>query len=142
MKGSHRTLDDWLSDIDQMATKVAEHTRGMSRSDFNSNEPVIDLVTKKLENIGEAVKWITKNFTEFAEVHSNVPWSKLARTGTSWPMVTSKLIATCFGRLRKTTFLSSIAKSNRSSLCGKRIKQQQCALRITGSVGTDRFMPS
>ena len=63
-----------------MATKVAEHTRGMSRSDFNSNEPVIDLVTKKLENIGEAVKWITKNFTEFAEVHSNVTWSKLART--------------------------------------------------------------
>lgn len=54
MRESHRSLGDWLSDVEENAAKVVSYTSTLDSDAFLANEPVRDLVIKKLENMGEA----------------------------------------------------------------------------------------
>lgn len=79
MAAKRRTLDQWLDDISVAAMKIARHTDPISYNDFLSNEPVQDLVIKKIEIMGEAAKNITRGYPAFAEAYQHIPWSSLTR---------------------------------------------------------------
>ncbi|WP_375428085.1 DUF86 domain-containing protein [uncultured Sphingomonas sp.] len=77
MKASHRSLGDWLSDIEEMASKVVAYTAETDFEQFMANEPVRDLVIKKLENMGEASRYIRKLHPGFQESVPEMPWRDL-----------------------------------------------------------------
>lgn len=55
---SKRDLRLFLADILDAIAKVERYIEGISFEEFQSNEMVIDAVTRNLEVIGEAVKRI------------------------------------------------------------------------------------
>lgn len=77
MKASHRSLDDWLSDIEEMSAKVVAYTSEIDFAGFLANEPVRDLVIKKLENMGEASRYLRKLHPGFQETVPELPWRDL-----------------------------------------------------------------
>jgi uncharacterized protein with HEPN domain len=77
MKASQRSLHDWLSDIEEMASKVVAYTAGSNFEEFMANEPVRDLVIKKLENMGEASRYIRTLYPGFQESEPELPWRDL-----------------------------------------------------------------
>lgn len=80
MRAAHRSLDDWLSDIEENAAKVVAYTSTLSYDAFLANEPVRDLVQKKLENMGEATRYLHQLHPEFPPTCPSIPWRELADT--------------------------------------------------------------
>lgn len=58
-------LDDWLDDLLTNAEKIIAYTRPIDYQEFLTNEPIRDLVTKKIENMGEATRYIRELFPDF-----------------------------------------------------------------------------
>lgn len=79
MAAKRRTLDEWRDDIAVAATKIARYTDPISYPEFLTDEPIQDLVIKKIEIMGEAAKHITRDHSDFAETYKNIPWSSLTR---------------------------------------------------------------
>ncbi len=79
MAKKRRTLDQWLDDIAVAATKIVQHTSPISYEKFLSDEPIQDLVIKKIEIMGEAAKHITREHSGVAETYKHIPWSSLTR---------------------------------------------------------------
>ena len=79
MAKTRRTLDQWLEDIAVAGSKIVQHTGPISYDKFLLEEPIQDLVIKKIEIMGEAAKHITREYPDIAETYKNVPWSSLTR---------------------------------------------------------------
>lgn len=78
MRAEHRSLDDWLADIEENAAKVVAYITSMDFDSFLTNEPVRDSVIKKMENMGEASRYIRKLHPGFQETVPEMPWRDLA----------------------------------------------------------------
>ena len=78
MKAEDRLLDDWLDDLLVMAEKIVAYTTDIDYSQFLNNEPVRDLVIKKIENMGEATRYIRELFPDFYEA-APIPWRDIRR---------------------------------------------------------------
>lgn len=65
---------EYLIDILDAISKVDYYTVGLTWELFQSNDLIIDAVTRKLEIIGEAT---TRLSPEFREEYHTQPWSKM-----------------------------------------------------------------
>lgn len=79
MKGTARTLDDWLSDIEQAAAKVVTYTSPIEFERFKADEPIHYLVIKMLENMGEATRNIARLHPDFQATVPDMPWREMAQ---------------------------------------------------------------
>jgi uncharacterized protein with HEPN domain len=80
MKASHRSLDDWLDDLLVNAEKIVVHTADLRFEQFAGDEAVRDLVTRKLEIIGEAARYIRELHPDFYAGATTLPWRELHKT--------------------------------------------------------------
>lgn len=78
MKAEERSLDDWLDDLLVMAEKIIAYTAEIDYPVFLANEPVRDLVQKKIENMGEATRYIRELFPDFYDA-TPLPWRDIRR---------------------------------------------------------------
>ncbi len=67
----------FMEHILESMKRIEEFTEGISKQDFLDTVQIQDSVIRRLEIIGEASKNIS---AEFREIHSDVPWSEMART--------------------------------------------------------------
>ena len=72
---SKRNVRLFLEDILKAIEKVERYTTGMSFGEFESNELVVDAVTRNLEVIGEAAKHVPP---ETRAGYDAVDWQKVA----------------------------------------------------------------
>lgn len=79
MKAEHRALEDWLEDLVEMAEKIVAHTERLGFHEFAASEPHRDLV-QKIENMGEAARYLRVLHPEYYAGVSDVPWRKLTET--------------------------------------------------------------
>jgi uncharacterized protein with HEPN domain len=70
-----REIDDYLDDILNACSEVAEFTRGMDFEEFVADKKTINSVIRSLEVLGEATKHIPASFRR---KHPEIPWSKMA----------------------------------------------------------------
>jgi uncharacterized protein with HEPN domain len=80
VKAEHHRLTDWLDDLVENAEKVVLYTDPLSYEQFAANEPARDLVTKKIENMGEAARYLRELHPGYFQSVSDVPWRKLTET--------------------------------------------------------------
>lgn len=80
MKAKHRSLEDWLDDLLENAQKIVHHTGTIDYDRFVSDEPLRDLVTRKLEIMGEAARYIRELHPDFYDAATSLPWRDLHRT--------------------------------------------------------------
>jgi uncharacterized protein with HEPN domain len=73
-------LEDWLEDLVEMAEKIVAHTDRLSFEEFRVSEPHRDLVQKKIENMGEAARYLRVLHPDYHAGVSDVPWRKLTET--------------------------------------------------------------
>lgn len=66
MKAVDRSGRDWLEDIERNAAKIVAYTAGLRFEDFIANEPVSDLVIVKLQNMGEAARYLLDGHPRYA----------------------------------------------------------------------------
>lgn len=78
MKAEERSLDDWLDDLLVNTEKIVAYTASIGYDQFLKNEPVRDLVTKKIENMGEATRYIRELHPEFYD-RTPLPWRDIRR---------------------------------------------------------------
>lgn len=64
----------YLDDITSAINKIERYTKKISFNKFKKDEKTIDAVTRNLEIIGEAVRYIPK---EIKEKYSNIPWKEI-----------------------------------------------------------------
>lgn len=69
---------DWLTDIEENGSKVVAYTSALSFEQFVANEPVRDLVIKKIENMGEASRYLRRLHPEFVAAVTTIPWRDLS----------------------------------------------------------------
>lgn len=65
----------YVEDIWTSISAIEEYTRGMSKKGFENDRKVQDAVTRRLENIGEAVKHLPD---DFRSRFPDVPWKQIA----------------------------------------------------------------
>jgi len=73
-----RGIDEWLSDIVAMADKIVTYTADVDFERFARDEPIQDLVVKKIENIGEAATQLRKRHPDFVEANPQIPWRAMS----------------------------------------------------------------
>ena len=73
MKTPRSTLD-YLDDILDAAGKIEIFTRGMSYEEFSGDDKTVYAVTRALEVIGEATKYISH---QIRERYPSLPWSEM-----------------------------------------------------------------
>lgn len=78
MRAEDRLLDDWLDDLLIMSEKIVAYTSDIEYSHFLNNEPLRDLVIKKIENMGEATRYIRELFRDFYET-APIRWRDIRR---------------------------------------------------------------
>ena len=80
MKAKHRNLDDWLHDLVENAEKIVAYTGAVDFNRFAQDEPLRDLVTRKLEIMGEAARYIRELHPDFYSGAATLPWRDLHAT--------------------------------------------------------------
>ena len=92
---SKRTNKEFLLDIQEAASRIANYVKGMSYADFLEDEKTQDAVVRNIEIIGEAVKEL---LDDFKAKHDDIEWKYIARMrdklihhyhGVSWEIVWS-----------------------------------------------------
>lgn len=79
-KAGHRSLDDWLSDVQSSIRLIEKNTAGKTIEEFTSDIVLRDHVERRLTNIGEACKYIDRYFPDFQRTAPQIPWKDFART--------------------------------------------------------------
>jgi uncharacterized protein with HEPN domain len=67
----------FLEHILENIAKIEKYTNKLSEEDFLDNEPIQDLVLRKLEIIGEAITNIPQ---DFRDDHPEIEWNKAVAT--------------------------------------------------------------
>ena len=75
MKHPERRLRDYLTDIVQAQTRIAEYIQTVDEEQFLSSHLVQDAVVRNFEVIGEASKHILQRFPDFVAAHPELPLS-------------------------------------------------------------------
>lgn len=65
----------YIGDILESISKIEEYTKSIIKEDFLENTLVQDAVFRRLEVMGEAVKYIPQ---EFRDRYPEIPWKKIA----------------------------------------------------------------
>lgn len=78
MKAEDRRLDDWLDDLLTCSEKIIAYTRKIDIARFLDDEPVRALVICKLENMGEAVRYVRELHPDFYD-RTPLPWRDIRR---------------------------------------------------------------
>jgi len=61
----------YLAHILQSITSIERHVKGISKEAFLESEDIQDIITRRLEIIGEAARQISQ---DFKTQHSEIPW--------------------------------------------------------------------
>ncbi len=72
---SKRNLKIFIEDILESIERIESYTKNKTENEFLDNYEKQDAIMKRLEVIGEAVKYIPK---EFKEKHSGIPWKDIS----------------------------------------------------------------
>ncbi|MCH8024418.1 MAG: DUF86 domain-containing protein [Candidatus Marinimicrobia bacterium] len=70
-----RDMRVYLQDIWESILAAEEYTRGLTKEEFLNNRQVQDAVIRRLEVIGEAVKYLSG---EFKSKYPEIAWAKIA----------------------------------------------------------------
>ena len=70
-----RDMRVYLQDIWESILAVEEYTQGLTKEEFLNNRQVQDAVIRRLEIIGEAVKYISG---DFKSKYPEIAWAKIA----------------------------------------------------------------
>ncbi|MBF0409502.1 MAG: DUF86 domain-containing protein [Candidatus Riflebacteria bacterium] len=70
-------IHDYLDHILQAICRINRYVQGISEESFLTDEEKQDAVIRNIEVIGEAARNLERNFQDFAEQHSDVPWSDI-----------------------------------------------------------------
>jgi len=70
-----RDIRVYIEDILECIGKIEEYTREITEDDFFKNTQIQDAVLRRLEIMGEAVKYIPP---EIRDEYSEIPWKKIA----------------------------------------------------------------
>lgn len=70
-------LNDYLGHILQAISRISRYTHGLSEVDFLTNEMAQDAVIRNIEIIGEAARNIDRDYPNFTQKYSKIPWSDL-----------------------------------------------------------------
>ena len=65
----------FIEHILESITKIEEYTQKISKKEFLNSEQIQDAVIRRIEIIGEAVKYIPN---ETKQKHPDIPWKKIA----------------------------------------------------------------
>ena len=65
----------FIEHILQSITKIEEYTQKISKKEFLNSEQTQDAVIRRIEIIGEAVRYIPE---ETKQKHLDIPWKKIA----------------------------------------------------------------
>ena len=68
-------VTDYLEHILQAMQRIERYTHDMDEVGFLQNEMAQDAVIRNIEIVGEAANNIQKCDPDFAEQHSDIPWS-------------------------------------------------------------------
>ncbi|MCU7850029.1 MAG: DUF86 domain-containing protein [Candidatus Thiodiazotropha sp. (ex Lucinoma kastoroae)] len=74
---SEYRIPDYLDHIQQAATDACGFVEGLSKADFLEDKRTQQAVIMSLIIIGEAATKVMDSDTNFAEVHSEVPWRSM-----------------------------------------------------------------
>jgi len=77
MSRDQQRLADFISHIGQAIARIHRYTDDMDEAGFLQNEMVQDAVIRNFEIIGEAARNIQRQFPEFANDHSEIPWDEV-----------------------------------------------------------------
>ena len=78
MRAEERRLDDWLDDLLTNAERIVAYTQRIDVKRFLADEPVRDLVIRKIENMGEAVRYVRELHPGFYD-RVPLPWRDIRR---------------------------------------------------------------
>ncbi len=70
-----RDTNIYLADIIESIEKIEKYLAEISETEFYTDEEKQDAVIRRLEIIGKAVKKLPD---DFREVHTQIPWKKIA----------------------------------------------------------------
>ena len=77
MTQSENRLLDYLDHMAQAATDACNYVKGLSKAEFLSDRRTQQAVIMNLIVIGEAATRVMDRFSEFAQLHSAVPWRSM-----------------------------------------------------------------
>lgn len=70
-----RRVDDYLKDISEAISDIANFVEGLSFKDFTADKKTTNAVIRSLEVLGEATKNIPM---PMRDQHPDIPWSQMA----------------------------------------------------------------
>jgi uncharacterized protein with HEPN domain len=70
-----RDISDYIDDIHDAISEVADFIRGMTYDEFVVDKKTSNAVIRSMEVLGEAAKKVP---TSFREKHPDIPWRKMA----------------------------------------------------------------
>lgn len=77
MSKNELRVPDYLEHIQQAIERIQRYTEDMDEITFLQSEMVQDAVIRNIEIIGEAANNIRKCDPDFADQHSDIPWTVL-----------------------------------------------------------------
>lgn len=70
-------LPDYLEHIQQAANDALNFVDGLNKDDFLADKCTQQAVVMSLIIIGEAATKVMDNYSDFAQIHSEVPWRSM-----------------------------------------------------------------
>jgi uncharacterized protein with HEPN domain len=70
-------LPDYLEHMQQAATDACSFIEGLSKDDFLEDKRTQQAVVMSLIILGEAATKVMDTYTEFSQVHTEVPWRSM-----------------------------------------------------------------
>ncbi len=75
MNNVHKNAGVFLTHILENSTVIVEKIRKVTEEQFHASTDLQDILIRRVEVIGEAVKHLPKDFTN---EHQEIPWKKIA----------------------------------------------------------------